>query len=103
MTSGARLHALPCLYRVAEAGLPTLADPGYDGAGIGRHPGQATRRRPGTRYRPPHPRRLVQGFVKVVGGVQPGESAKSWSARRRFWALRLVSSVYLVTPCSGTR
>jgi hypothetical protein len=28
-------HALPALYPAAAAGLPTLADPGYDGAGIG--------------------------------------------------------------------
>ena len=33
--TAARLHALPALYSAAAAGLPTLADPGYDGAGIG--------------------------------------------------------------------
>ncbi len=32
-----RIHALPALYRAAARGLPTLADPGYDGAGIGIH------------------------------------------------------------------
>ncbi len=32
--TAARLHALPALYRAA-AHLPTLADPGYEGAGIG--------------------------------------------------------------------
>ena len=31
----ARLHALPALYRAPATGLPTLADPGYDGTGIG--------------------------------------------------------------------
>jgi hypothetical protein len=35
--TAARLHALPGLYRAAAAHLPTLADPGYDGAGIGIH------------------------------------------------------------------
>ena len=30
-------RALPALYQAAAAGLPTLADPGYDGAGIGIH------------------------------------------------------------------
>ena len=35
--TAARLHALPGLYRAAAADLPTLADPGYDGAGIGIH------------------------------------------------------------------
>jgi hypothetical protein len=35
--TAARAHVLPALYRAAAAGLPTLADPGYDGAGIGVH------------------------------------------------------------------
>ena len=35
--TAARRHALPGLYRAAAAGLPALADPGYDGAGIGVH------------------------------------------------------------------
>jgi len=35
--TAARTHALPALYRAAAADLPTLADPGYDGAGIGIH------------------------------------------------------------------
>ena len=33
--TAARTHALPALYRAAAADLPTLTDPGYDGAGIG--------------------------------------------------------------------
>nr|WP_169745202.1 transposase family protein [Streptomyces megasporus] len=33
----ARIHALPALYAAARAGLPTLADVGYTGAGIGVH------------------------------------------------------------------
>ena len=33
--TAARRHALPALYPAAATGLPTLADPGYDGAGIG--------------------------------------------------------------------
>jgi hypothetical protein len=35
--TAARIHALPALYRAAVQGLPALADPGYDGAGIGIH------------------------------------------------------------------
>ena len=35
--TAARAHALPALYHAAATGLPTLADPGYDGAGIGIH------------------------------------------------------------------
>jgi hypothetical protein len=35
--TAARAHALPALYPAAAAGLQTLADPGYEGAGIGIH------------------------------------------------------------------
>jgi hypothetical protein len=35
--TAARTHALPALYRAAAQGLVTLADPGYEGAGIGIH------------------------------------------------------------------
>jgi DDE superfamily endonuclease len=33
--TAARWHALPALYRAAALGMPTLADGGYEGAGIG--------------------------------------------------------------------
>jgi hypothetical protein len=35
--TAARQHALPTLYRAASLGMPTLADSGYEGAGIGIH------------------------------------------------------------------
>lgn len=35
--TAARLHVLPALYPAAAAGLPTLTDKGYTGAGIGIH------------------------------------------------------------------
>ena len=35
--TAARIHAQPALYHAAAAGLPALADAGYDGAGIGVH------------------------------------------------------------------
>ena len=35
--TAARVHALPALYRAASLGMPTLADSGYEGAGIGIH------------------------------------------------------------------
>jgi hypothetical protein len=35
--TAACIHALPTLYRATATGLPVLADPGYDGAGIGIH------------------------------------------------------------------
>ena len=33
--TAARAHALPALYQAAATGLPALADPGYEGAGLG--------------------------------------------------------------------
>jgi hypothetical protein len=35
--TAARIHALPALYKAAADGVPTLADSGYEGAGIGIH------------------------------------------------------------------
>ncbi len=35
--TAARVYALPALYRAAATNLPTLADLGYDGAGLGIH------------------------------------------------------------------
>ena len=35
--TAARAHCLGALYQVAAKGLPTLADKGYQGAGIGVH------------------------------------------------------------------
>ncbi len=35
--TAARAHVLGALYAAASRGLPTLADPGYEGAGIGGH------------------------------------------------------------------
>ncbi len=35
--TAARAHVLGALYAAAARGLPTLADPGYEGAGIGVH------------------------------------------------------------------
>jgi hypothetical protein len=45
--TAARIHALPALYYAAASGLPALADPGYEGAGIGIH--TPVRRPPGGR------------------------------------------------------
>ena len=35
--TASRVHALPALYRAAALAMPTLADSGYEGAGIGIH------------------------------------------------------------------
>jgi hypothetical protein len=54
--TAARAHALAALYWAAATGLPTLADPGYDGAGIGIGiPLKQPPRKPRTRYWQPHP------------------------------------------------
>lgn len=54
--TAARVHALPALYRAAALGMPTLADSGYEGAGIGihvpvRNPGGSQDLAPGNRTR----------------------------------------------------
>jgi hypothetical protein len=54
--TAAREHALPLLYRAAAAGMPTLADGGYEGAGIGirvpvKNPGGNQELDPGTKTR----------------------------------------------------
>ena len=54
--TAARVHALPALYRAAALGMPTLADSGYEGAGIGIHvpvksPGGSQELAPDTRAR----------------------------------------------------
>jgi hypothetical protein len=54
--TAARSSALPALYRAAALGMPTLADSGYEGAGIGIHvpvknPGGNQELDPGTRTR----------------------------------------------------
>jgi hypothetical protein len=66
--TAARVHALPALYGAAALGMPTLADRGYEGAGIGIHipvksPGgshELATRQPGQEFpaaRPPLPGR----------------------------------------------
>jgi DDE superfamily endonuclease len=54
--TAARTHALPALYRAAALGMPTLADSGYEGAGIGinipvKNPAGNREPDPGTRTR----------------------------------------------------
>jgi len=54
--TAARAHALPLLYRAAAAGMPALADSGYEGAGIGicvpvKNPPGNQRLDPGTKTR----------------------------------------------------
>lgn len=77
----ARTHALPALYAAARHGLPTLADVGYTGAGIGIH----------TPFRP-HPdiasplaadtrthNRLLRG-IRALGERAAAELKQRWRA-----------------------
>jgi hypothetical protein len=63
--TAARAHALPALYRAAAAGLPTLADPGYDGAGC-------------------HARSRAELVARAYasGVLLPGTWPPAWSGRR---------------------
>lgn len=79
--TAARIHALPALYVAARDGLPTLADLGYTGAGIGIH----------TPFRP-HPdissplavdnrthNRLLRG-IRSLGERAAAELKQRWRA-----------------------
>lgn len=74
--TAARAHALPALYRAAAHGLATLADPGYEGAGIGvyiplRNPSGSAEPDLGTRTRNALLRSLrclgERGFALLTG------------------------------------
>ncbi|MGH3285539.1 MAG: hypothetical protein ACRDPD_12795, partial [Streptosporangiaceae bacterium] len=69
--TAARIHALPALYLAAAADLPTLADPGYDGAGIGILIPVKQNERP-TPF-PPGPLgcRVLQDGLPAVSGADP--------------------------------
>ncbi len=74
--TAARTHALPALYPAAAAGLPTLADAGYDGAGTGiltpvKQPAHGRNLETGTRSRNALLRSLrclgERGFALLTG------------------------------------
>ena len=66
--TAARVHALPALYRAAASDLPTLADLGYEGAGIGilipvKQPAGGRELDIGTRTR-----NAIQRSLRCLGG-----------------------------------
>lgn len=77
----ARIHALPALYAAARAGLPTLADVGYTGAGKGihtpfrPHPDIASPLAPDTRAH----NRLLRG-IRALGERAAAELKQRWRA-----------------------
>ena len=99
------------IHRHTAAGLTPITWPGSVSSGATPHTIESARRLLLISWRPPRRGPLDngphgQGFVKVVGGVQPGDRhvrSSSWRARRGSWAQRRVSSVYLVTPCMRKR
>jgi DDE superfamily endonuclease len=97
--TAARLRALPALYRAAAAGLPTLADPGYDGAGIGIHiPVIKPPRRAGTRHQYPHPPRAPRR-KRPRGACSPALSGSTWPRRRaRRWGCSAGSRATTTSP-----
>ena len=54
-------------------GVPTLADPGYEGAGSASTPPPATTRRPRTRHQHPHPQRLLRSLRARRTRVRPAQ------------------------------
>ena len=93
--TAARAHALPALYPAAAAGLPTLTDKGYVGAGIGIIvPHKGHNLDPSTRSR----------NLAISGLRAPAERAnallKSWKALRRVtlcpWRIGDITAAALV-------
>jgi hypothetical protein len=80
----ARIHALPALYAAARAGLPTLADAGYTGAGKGvhtpfrPHPDITSPLTPDTRTH----NRLLRG-IRALGERTAAELKQRWRALQR--------------------
>ena len=73
---GARHHRRPRprparALRRSGAGLPTLADPGYDGAGIGIHIPSNSPPTAGPRHRHPHPQRLQRSLRCLANAGSP--------------------------------
>jgi DDE superfamily endonuclease len=80
----ARVHALPALYRAAALGLPTLADGGYQGAGIGiHHPVKSPKAKKGTAKRELDENQRTRNLL-LRGLRSQGERGFALLARR--WA-----------------
>ena len=84
--TAARAHALPALYRAAALGMPTLADGGYEGAGIGicvpvKNPGGNQRLDPDTKTR----NSLLRG-LRSQGERGFALLAQRWAALQRITA-----------------
>lgn len=78
----ARRHVLPALYKAAAEGLPTLADAGYEGAGIGIL--TPIKKRPGTSHEALHVdnrtyNQLLRG-VRARGERTAAELTQRWRA-----------------------
>lgn len=78
--TAARLHALPSLYKAAAQGLPTIADSGYEGAGIGVH--TPLKKRRGSSHDALHPNNrtfnlLLRG-VRALGERTAAELKERW-------------------------
>ena len=83
--TAARAHCLPALYKAAADGLPTLADSGYQGAGIGIH--HPFRKPRGGSHLQLHPdtrtyNALLRG-VRALGERAAAELKERWRTLKR--------------------
>ncbi|WP_406209652.1 IS5/IS1182 family transposase [Streptomyces sp. NBC_01017] len=83
--TAARSHCLPALYKAAADGLPTLADAGYQGAGIGiHHPFKKPR---GSSHLRIHPdtrtRNALLRSVRALGERAAAELKERWRTLKR--------------------
>lgn len=78
--TAAREHCLPALYKAAADGLPTLADAGYQGAGIGiHHPFKKPRGSSHLRLHPDtHTRNALLRGARALGERAAAELKERW-------------------------
>ena len=83
----ARRHVLPALYKAAAEGLPTLADAGYEGAGIGIL--TPIKKRPGTSYEALHVDNRT--YNQLLRGVRARGERTAAALTQRWRALKYIT------------
>ncbi|WP_185301017.1 transposase family protein [Streptomyces finlayi] len=85
--TAAREHCLPALYKAAADGLPTLADSGYQGAGIGvYHPFKKPK---GSSHLQLHPD--TQTYNALLRGVRPSGERAAAELKERWRTLKRIT------------
>ena len=101
--TAARMHALPALYKAAADGLPTLADKGYIGAGIGVL--VPTRRPKGQSEQALHAdTRTTNSLIRGIRALgEAAELKQRWRTLQHTTSARAGSATLPVPPLSSTK